>query len=163
MKKLTQQELKKILHYDPESGVFTWLVDHGQKYKAGDLAGTKDEAGYLVIFVMKQLYKSHRLAWLYVYGEWPSGVVDHINHNKADNMISNLRDVTNEKNQKNKALSPKNKMGIAGIRFSVGKKIFVTKISRELIGEFDDFFEACCARKSAERKYEYHINHGISA
>ena len=89
---ITQEELKSLLSYDPETGEFTWLFSgKGKKKKiAGCL---KKDSKYIVIRINKKLYKAHRLAWLYVYGVFPVLDIDHINGIRSDNKISNLREV----------------------------------------------------------------------
>lgn len=99
---LTQDELKALLHYDSDTGVFTRLVRTSNAINVGDIAGTTDAKGYVIIRVKGVTHKAHRLAWLYVHGVWPSGEVDHINHDPSDNRISNLRDVSKSANQQNR-------------------------------------------------------------
>jgi hypothetical protein len=99
---LSQQELKELLDYDPETGVFKWKVDHTCNVKIGTVAGTINNNGYLYIGVNNKSYRAHRLAWLYMTGSWPKDDIDHINGCKTDNRIENLRDVSNRDNQCNK-------------------------------------------------------------
>jgi hypothetical protein len=91
---ITQDELKQVLSYDSETGVLT-------RIRTGEKAGSIDKYGYLCIGVGKKVYKAHRLAWLYFYGTFPNGQIDHINQNKTDNRIENLRIVTNSENCQN--------------------------------------------------------------
>ena len=94
---LTQARLKELLHYDPETGVFTWLERRGMALK-GSVAGNLNQTGYIHIYVLNKPYKAHRLAWLYMHGVWPDGFIDHINGVRNDNRICNLRPVTNQEN-----------------------------------------------------------------
>lgn len=94
--------LRQALIYDPTTGVFTRAKQSSNRIKVGDIAGSPDAKGYLCIRVVGKTYKAHRLAWFYVHGEWPAGEIDHINHDRADNRISNLRDVTKSTNQQNR-------------------------------------------------------------
>jgi hypothetical protein len=96
---ITQARLKELLHYDPETGVFTWLVNRGPA-KRGAVAGTPSR-GYLVIRVDGPLYFAHVLAWLYVTGELPAAFVDHRNEVKSDNSWDNLRAATKQQNAQN--------------------------------------------------------------
>jgi hypothetical protein len=78
---ITQEELKRVLHYDPDTGVFTRRVTLSSKAKAGDIVGT-NMRGYLQVCIHGKQYRLHRLAWLYVYGVFPEHETDHINGNK---------------------------------------------------------------------------------
>lgn len=94
--------LKTILRYDPETGQFTWLIN-STRMKRGSVAGTTSTRGYVAIKIDGQLYKAHRLAWYFSTEVWPDSAleIDHINENKGDNRIINLRLVTRSENQKN--------------------------------------------------------------
>lgn len=98
---LTAERLRELLHYDPETGVFTRLVSLNFAVNVGDVAGTLMKKGYWSIGVDKHKYKAHRLAWLYMTGSWPKEQIDHINGNRIDNRFSNLRECTNQENQQN--------------------------------------------------------------
>lgn len=91
---LAVEELKKHLTYDSETGLFTWN-------KNGKRAGSYKKGGYVSICINKRFYQAHRLAWLYICGEWPNGVIDHINMDKHDNSLKNLRDITQAENLQN--------------------------------------------------------------
>ena len=119
---ITQERLKEILHYDPDSGVFTWLsrkVTHRRinawntKY-AGTIAGTIDKQGYIKLYINKKNLLSHQLAFIYMIGQAPDQV-DHINHHKNDNRWSNLRAATRAINSRNQPMSKRNKTGTTGI------------------------------------------------
>ena len=97
---MTPDELKAALSYDALTGTFTRLTSAGGK-QVGSVAGTVDAYGYLVITLNKKIYKAHRLAWMYTYGAWPSGDIDHINQDKQDNRIENLRVSTPAQNKLN--------------------------------------------------------------
>ena len=100
---LTQAELQAILDYDPDTGVFTWKRPLSNRVRAGDVAGSVDNVtGYLRIRINGKGYQAHRLAWFYVYGEWPKGQIDHKDGNKRDNRISRLKDVTSRENNQNR-------------------------------------------------------------
>jgi len=99
--RLTVDRLMEKLRYAPETGVFTW---NSSRYadRVGKVAGYLSSNGYWRIMIDKRLYLAHRLAWLYMYGEWPSAQVDHINNDRSGNRIDNLRDVSAHVNQRNR-------------------------------------------------------------
>lgn len=114
---MTQDELKQILHYDPLTGDFTWLQNY-HKRRIGTVAGGLDHYGYRVIQIGPKKYKSHRLAWLYMYGVLPTVELDHKDNNKQNNAILNLREVTTQKNLFNKTTYKNNKSGYVGVVFN---------------------------------------------
>ena len=97
---ITQNELKALFRYDEETGEFYWRVG-GRRCQTDKPAGTLDNYGYRVIRIRSRGYKASRLAWLYVYGEWPVLDLDHINRDKLDNRIENLRLATGRQNRGN--------------------------------------------------------------
>ena len=97
---ITQEILKQSLFYDPETGLFTRIGN--SRLNACGLVGTVQNKGYRAISVRSKLYRAHRLAWLYVYGEFPTDQIDHINGNRDDNRIANLRVVNSHQNACNK-------------------------------------------------------------
>lgn len=100
---LTQEYLKNRLHYDLETGIFTWkLLTTKNQVKEGGVAGFKSARGYLSLELNTKTYLLHRLAWLYVYGNWPVGDIDHIDGNPLNNTIKNLRDVSTRDNCNNR-------------------------------------------------------------
>jgi len=112
---LTAEELRSLIHYSPETGVFTRKVERGP-FKIGSIAGTTLNTGYRAIIILGSPYQAHRLAWLYMTGECPKHELDHINHDKADNRFSNLRDVMKFENQQNrKSARVDNKAGLLGV------------------------------------------------
>lgn len=113
---ITQERLKEVLHYDPLTGLWTWAQQRGRSPK-GTLAGwLSDTTGYLFIRIDRRLVGAHRLAWLYMTGEWPHEV-DHKNGSRTDNKWSNLREVTRQQNQQNKCVQSNNKSGLKGASF----------------------------------------------
>lgn len=90
---LTQARLKELLRYDCETGEFT-RIKARQGFAVGPVKGFLDRDGYRRTKVDYKVYLQHRLAWFYEYGEWPAGVIDHINRDRTDNRIANMRDVS---------------------------------------------------------------------
>lgn len=126
---ITQERLKEILHYDPETGVFTWLVRTARCVRVGAIASGMDTKGYGRIMIKRKAYKAHRLAWLYVYGEMPKGFLDHIDRNPANNRISNLRETTHAHNLQNQDRCYKgNKLGILGVSYVKADRVYVAHI-----------------------------------
>jgi hypothetical protein len=103
---LTANRLREVLDYDPQTGIFT---------RAGKRAGSSNGCGYLRIRVDGQRYLAHRLAWLHVHGVWPSDQIDHVNTDRADNRIANLRDASRSQNHANTPLSRANTSGFKGV------------------------------------------------
>jgi hypothetical protein len=113
---MNQTTLKSILHYDPETGNFTWLQCHkNSNKKAGDIAGSIKENGYRTIKVFGRARVAHRLAWFYVHGYFPPESIDHINGVRDDNRISNLRLANHSENNQNRSLGKNNKSGFMGV------------------------------------------------
>ena len=154
---LTAEYLRSVLHYDQVSGIFTWKVRTSPRVKVGDVAGCPDGIGYLRIRLHNRPYKAHRLAWMYVYGEWPSLDIDHINRNKADNRISNLRDVSHKQNHQNRSKPSNNTSGHSGVSWHKQNSKWQARIKHNkkdiYLGYFTDREEAIAARKAAEKLY----------
>lgn len=161
---LTQNQLKEILHYDPETGIFTWLVTLNSRAITGREAGHVGHTGYIRIRYKGVEYLGHRLAWLYVHGEWPPNHLDHINHIRSDNRIANLRESSYAKNAKNQSKSSRNKSGVVGVSWYKRDSKWIALISNRgklvNLGKFDRFEDAVKARKAAEERFGYHPNHG---
>lgn len=112
---LTQEKLKALLHYDPETGVFTRLITVADNAKAGDEAGWIETAGYRMIRICGVTYKTHRLAWLFVHGKFPDSFLDHRDKNRANNQILNLREATPSMNSMYKGKLKNNTSGFKGV------------------------------------------------
>ena len=115
-KQLTAERLREVLQYDSLTGVFTWRVMLSNKGPVGSTAGSADKNGYINIGLDNRDYKAHRLAWLYMTGEWPTSEIDHRNTISGDNAWGNLRVVVHQTNAENqRAARINNKTGLLGV------------------------------------------------
>ena len=114
---LTQERLKKLLNYDPETGVFKWNASRGRALKSS-VAGNQENTGYLSIRIDEVRYRAHRLAWFYIHAKFPKREIDHIDGVKNNNRLSNLREATKSENQRNKKLPCHNTSGLKGVCWS---------------------------------------------
>ena len=166
-RELTQERLKSLLSYNPETGEFTWLVSRGNR-QAGESTGCPRSNGrgkvYVVIQIDGRLYLAHRLAWLYSYGAWPENQIDHIDQDSLNNRLINLRDVTNAENNKNRKRQNKNRSGVTGVLFINDRQKWRARIAVNgkfiHLGYFEVKDDAIVARKNADVKYGFHPNHG---
>lgn len=113
----TLARVKELLHYDPETGIFTWNVDRAPLAKKGTKAGTRQggKYNYATVTIDNVIYLAHRIAWLYMTGCDPVGLVDHINGDSTDNRFCNLRECTVQENQFNSKCRTHNKSGFKGV------------------------------------------------
>jgi hypothetical protein len=154
---VTQEVLKDYLSYDSLTGVFEWIKSY-RNQKIGKKVGSYDKDGYLQIKLQRKIYRSHRLAWLYVYGKFPDGQIDHIDGVRDNNAIANLREVTFAGNSQNQRISHKDSsFGMLGIDYNKSKNRFRARIQtngkRITLGGFATAEEAFEAYKEAKRKF----------
>lgn len=154
-KKLTQERLKEVLHYDPDTGIFIWINTKANRLNNGDVAGYKEPSGYIQIRVYGVLYKAHRLAWLYIYGYFPEHGLDHIDRIPCHNCIDNLREESQSCNMRNTGNNKNNTSGIKGVSFDSRKNkwcayIMINYIKKSL-GIYESFENAVCARLAGEQ------------
>ena len=156
---ITQEELKKYFTYDEKTGKFYHKTNYG-KGRIGQEAGTINKKGYLIIGFGNQSYRAHKLAWLYVYGYLPELQIDHIDRNKLNNAISNLREVTNTENHHNMGVQSNNKSGCSGVIFNKQNKKWRSYIKCDKkqieLGSFDTYENAIRARHLAEYILGFH-------
>ena len=154
--KITQERLKEIIDYDPDTGEFIWKA-RGQYATvdarwAGRAATCKRNDGYILVRADGRLYRAHRLAWLYMTGQWPS-LIDHINGIRDDNRWVNLRQATYAQNSANSKTPTHNTTGTKGVHYykSRGKWTAHITVARKTkcLGYFDTFEEAKEVREKA--------------
>jgi hypothetical protein len=140
---ITHQELLNVLSYSPETGVFTWRKSTSTRKIVGSVVGSVHRMGYLETSVLNHRFLLHRLAWFYVYGEMPKGVIDHINGDKQDNRIANLRDVCQVVNGLNRtSLNKNNRSGVRGVVFHKKSNKYMAKVQEKYLGIYADIKDA---------------------
>lgn len=162
---LTAQCLRDRLAYDPGTGVFLWRNLPGNDLKhrqwnaknSGQVAGSVSKRGYVNIGINGVVYQAHRLAWLYVYGEWPRGSVDHIDRNPSNNRIQNLRGANCRENSRNRRTPRHSKSGVKGVHWNKKLKRWRAgiRVDGKMIhlGHFNEIEDAEAAYTRAT--YEY--------
>lgn len=166
---ITAELLSELLTCNPETGEIFWKMrgpewprsDHFNRKFAGQKALHMDNGtGYLRGAVLKTHVYAHRAMFAIVYGRMPEGQIDHINGNRADNRIVNLREVSCADNCRNAARHKDNTSGRVGVHWKESRGSWRAVIGRKHLGQFPTFEEACAARERAERALGYHENHG---
>jgi len=151
---ISQKELRRILHYDARRGVWRWRVSRGTAGK-GSVAGCIQSDGYRHICINGKQYKSSRLAWFYIRGYFPENQVDHINRVRDDDRWENLREVSQQCNNRNCGIRKDNASGIRGVSWykQTGKWLVQVAVNgkRKHLGYHDDFTEAVAYRLAAEQ------------
>lgn len=125
---ITHEELLEALRYDPASGLFYWREKNSWRTKIGDVAGTPMKRGYWKITVRGRSYYAHRLAWFYVYGVWPAQQMDHIDRDRTNNKLSNLRLANQQNNSANMFRMRQNTSGFKGVRWHKAAKKWIARI-----------------------------------
>ncbi len=154
--------LRELLDYEAETGLFRWKNSRRGRVKVGGIAGTSDRSGYQQIRINGKKYMSHRVAWAMSYGAWPTDVIDHINMDKADNRLANLRSATKSQNRYNLDAYKNNTSGHKGVSHNRKSGLWRAYISydgaRRFIGDYAAQADAVAARLDAEARY-----HGVFA
>lgn len=157
--KVTIETLRELLAYDPLTGALWWRV--GRRCRGAPVAGVPaghlhTPSGYWVIRVVGEQLRAHRIAWAITHGRWPVNQLDHIDRDRTNNRLSNLREVTPAENQQNMAAEKSSVTGVIGIGFSPGRQnpwlaSIVLDSKRKFLGNFPDPQSAIEARVSAEK------------
>lgn len=151
---MNQVFLHRVLDYDLETGIFTWLVSSGSA-KPGKIAGCYSDDGYIRIRIGGTLYLAQRLAWLYVTGNWPDNQIDHEDGIKGNNSWDNLRDATNSQNQMNRTNAINNQSGYKGVHFCNTREMWIARLQRDNVvyhlGEYETADEAGAAYEVAAK------------
>lgn len=151
---LTAERLRELLHYDPETGVFTWATKRRGSNLGAVAGNTSHKGGYRTISVDNRRYTAHRLVWLYVYGEFPSDEIDHIDRNPDNNALANLRACTRRENAYNTVRQPGATSDYRGVTWDKARRKWAAKIrmpdgTRRQLGRFDSEAEAAHAYAEA--------------
>lgn len=162
---LTHDKLTDLLAYDPDTGIFTWKSRANKRLFVGSRAGYVGSQGYRYIKILGKKYPEHRLAWFYVHGQLnPKRHIDHINHDRSDNRMANLRLVTAAQNAQNRSKTTHSRTQQTGIYYRKRDKKYVAQLrvgGRKVFQKaFDDADEAAQAYKEQALRYGFHANHG---
>jgi len=160
---ITANLLKELFSYNKETGTVTRTIARGNNIKAGSEAGTKNSQGYLIVNVNGKNVRLHHIAWCLTHGYIPNKI-DHINQNKQDNRIVNLREVTTTENNRNMPKPRHNTSGTVGVYYNKANsnwRAFIHLNNKtKSLGSFKTKEEAIKARLEANIKYGFHENHG---
>lgn len=162
---LTVKLLKEYLHYDEETGVFTYIKKTGRKSVLGKPVGSISKRdGHLEIRFLGTLYRANRLAWFYMTGTWPKKHIDHKDHNELNNAWKNLRDVSQQENNMNMPMRKDNTSGVMGVWFRKDTNKWAAEImvdkAKKSLGCYSTIEEATQVRKQAEIDYGFYENPG---
>lgn len=159
---LSQTELKEMFLYEPETGFLRWKDARSNMIK-NSKAGCKNASGYLIVSINSKSHRVQRVIWMYIFGHIPDGFyIDHINGNKTDNRLCNLRLATNSQNQQNRPAPQNNSSGYRGVTWHKQANKWMARIchhgKREMLGLFETAEEAYEAYKSKASEIYTHVN-----
>lgn len=161
-KAVTQSFLQEHFEYIPSTGDLLYRK-RSKCHVPGEIAGVVHSQGYKVLALGKKHYLLHRLIWLYVYGVWPTQI-DHIDHNRSNNQLINLRDVSAKQQQYNMSLRKTSSTlanGVSVIKRTNKYRAYINNNGKQVhLGVFDTLQKAQTARQAADLQHGYHSNHG---
>ena len=156
---LTQRELKRILRYNKETGLFTRKIATCNSVKVGDIAGFIQPSGYVSICIKGKEYRAHRLAFLYVLGYFPENLIDHKDRVRHNNKWGNLRESSKSCNINNTRIWSNNTSGIKGVAWKKPRnkwRAYITINFKTIsLGNFVNIKDAAEARYNAEIKFGF--------
>lgn len=160
---LTAERARELLHYDPGTGVFTWLRRTSNRIRVGDVAGALVD-GYIAIGIDGASYQAHRVAWLMTHGVFPGPELDHEDGNKSNNRIANLRDAGSRENRLNMPRRSDNSSGVTGVSWHAKARKWVAQVQIDgqniYLGLHETIEAAAHARMLASKMLGFHENHG---
>lgn len=161
MSELTQERLKELLEYNPDTGDFIWKVARQNKTVAGLVAGSVSSSGYSQIKIDGKTYLTHILAWLYMKGTFPESRLDHRDNNILNNKWDNLRPATHQQNMFNRKLGKNNKSGVKGVSYAPKYDHYTVRISNIYYGCYKTLEEAkAVAEKVRQDLHGEFVNYG---
>ncbi|WP_410000336.1 HNH endonuclease [Halomonas sp. I1] len=181
MGELTAREARALIDYNPSTGELRWKARPESMFAgkkkgcctrwnnryAGKIAGSAAERSnglcYWAVRINDKLYLAHRVAWLILYGQWPSDKIDHLDGDGLNNRIDNFREATQKDNMQNQCLRQTSSTGVCGVswRDDLGK--WRAYLRKKHLGTFDTLLDAVAARRSAEKGEGFTERHGKAA
>lgn len=170
MKTINPERVRERLDYNPDTGAFVWKhapdfpKSWNTRYSGRPAYCKPNKRGYAEGSIDGQMLVGHRVAWAHYYGEWPKQEIDHINGDRMDNRIANLRDVSHKENQRNMCIHKSNTSGVMGVNYHKRDKrwrAFIEVLGKSIhLGNFLEKDDAIKARKKAEVEYGFMPEHG---
>lgn len=165
MTKATQQELQEYLSYAPNTGILIWLKRPSRKIHEGERAGSLDPSGYRYLYFKGKRYPEHHIIWCLVYGDYPPHQIDHIDQNRSNNKLNNLRAVTKAQNARNRSRA-NSTLDEVGIWYCKRRHRYIAEITMDgkkvYQKSFTDIDQAIQERKAKALELGFHDNHGKS-